>query len=87
MIPVRASRTLPKTSRLVLASDIQFCEANGRLAGILDPPAQGAISNLAFAGKNLDWLHVSEGGELFRRSTKVIGAAAGAPAKPPQPPL
>jgi gluconolactonase len=66
---------------------IQFCEANGRVAGILNPPAHGAISELAFAGKNLDWLYVAEGGKLFRRSVKVTGAAVGAPAKPPQPPL
>jgi enterochelin esterase-like enzyme/sugar lactone lactonase YvrE len=66
---------------------IQFCEANGRVAGILNPPEHGAISDLAFAGKNLDWLYVAEGGKLFRRSIKVRGAAVGAPAKPPQPPL
>ena len=66
---------------------IQFCEANGRVAGILNPPEHGAISGLAFAGKNLDWLYVAEGGKLFRRSVKVTGAAVGAPAKPPQPPL
>jgi gluconolactonase len=66
---------------------IQFCEANGRVAGILNPPEPGAISDLAFAGKNLDWLYVAEGGKLFRRSVKVTGAAVGAPAKPPKPPL
>jgi len=46
---------------------IQFCEANGRVAGILNPPEHGAISDLAFAGKNLDWLYVAESGKLFRR--------------------
>ena len=66
---------------------IQFCEANGRVAGILNPPEHGAVSDLAFAGKNLDWLYVAEGGKLFRRSVKVTGAAMGAPVKPPPPPL
>jgi enterochelin esterase-like enzyme/sugar lactone lactonase YvrE len=66
---------------------IQFCEANGRVAGILNPPEHGAISDLAFAGKNLDWLYVAESGKLFRRSVKVTGAAVGSPTKPPQPPL
>jgi gluconolactonase len=66
---------------------IQFCEANGRVAGILNPPEHGAVSNLAFAGKNLDWLYVAEGGKLFRRSVKVAGVAVGAPVKPPKPPL
>jgi gluconolactonase len=66
---------------------IQFCEANGRVAGILNPPEHGAISDLAFAGKNLDWLYVAEGGKLFRRPVKVTGASVAAPVKPPKPPL
>jgi gluconolactonase len=66
---------------------IQFSEANGRVAGILNPPEPGAISALTFAGKNLDWLYIAEGGKLFRRPVKVTGAAVGSPAKPPKPPL
>ncbi len=66
---------------------IQFCEANGRVAGILNPPEPGTISDIAFAGQNLDWLYVSEGGKLFRRSVKVTGATVAAPVKPPSPPL
>jgi gluconolactonase len=66
---------------------IQVCEANGRLAEILNPPEHGAISDVVFAGKNLDWLYVAEDGKLFRRPVKVTGTAVGAPAKPPQPPL
>ena len=66
---------------------IQFCEANGRVAGMLNPPEHGTISDLAFGGKNLDWLYVAEGGKLFRRSVKVRGATVGAPVKLPPPPL
>ncbi|GEM_PF-6873215 len=66
---------------------IQFCEANGRVAGILNPPEYGNIGGLAFAGKNLNWLYVAEGGKLFRRSVKVAGVAVDAPTKPPKPPL
>jgi enterochelin esterase-like enzyme/sugar lactone lactonase YvrE len=66
---------------------IQFCEANGRVAGILNPPKHGNVGDLAFAGKNLDWLYVTEGGKLFRRSLKVRGVAVGTPTKPPKPPL
>jgi gluconolactonase len=66
---------------------IQFCEANGRVAGILNPPERGPISSLTFAGKNLDWLYVSEGGKLFRRPVKVAGTSVGAPVKPPPSPL
>jgi gluconolactonase len=69
------------------AIGIQICEANGRVAQILNPPEHGKISSLTFAGKDLNWLYVSEAGKLFRRPVKVKGAAAGTPVKLPKPPL
>ncbi|MDQ2899116.1 MAG: alpha/beta hydrolase-fold protein [Acidobacteriota bacterium] len=67
-------------------SGVQVCEANGRVAQILNSPEHGKLSNLAFAGKDLNWLYVAEAGKLFRRQTKVTGAPL-SPAKPPKPPL
>jgi sugar lactone lactonase YvrE len=69
------------------AVGIQVCEANGRLAAILNPPEHGTISSFAFAGKDLSWLYVTEGGKLFRRPVKVKGVASWAPVKPVKPPL
>jgi sugar lactone lactonase YvrE len=66
---------------------IQVCEGNGRVAQILNPPEHGAITSLAFAGKDLNWLFVTENGKLFRRPVKVTGTAAWAPVMPPKPPL
>jgi gluconolactonase len=66
---------------------VEVCEANGRLAAILNSPEHGAISSLTFAGKNLNWLYVTEGGKLFRRPTKTTGAPVDAPIKLPKPPL
>ena len=66
---------------------IQVSEANGRLAGILNPPEYGTIAGFAFAGKDLNWLYAAEGGKLFRRPVKVKGAAPWAVVKPPRPPL
>ena len=66
---------------------IQVCEANGRVAMILNPPEYGAVSSLAFGGKDQDWLYVTEGGKVFRRPVKVKGVAAWAPTKLPRPPL
>jgi hypothetical protein len=40
----------------------------GRVAGIMNPPERGVISDLACGGKNLDWLYLAERGRLFRRS-------------------
>jgi enterochelin esterase-like enzyme/sugar lactone lactonase YvrE len=66
---------------------IQVCEANGRVAQILNPPEHGGIASVGFAGKDLNWLYVSEGGKLFRRPVKVKGNASWAVVKPPKPPL
>jgi hypothetical protein len=35
---------------------IQFCEANGRVTGILNPAEDGVVTELTVAGKNLDRL-------------------------------
>jgi gluconolactonase len=66
---------------------IQVCEANGRVAEILNPPEHGAVSAIAFGGKELNWLYAAEGGRLFRRPVKVHGVPVWAPEKPPKPPL
>ena len=56
---------------------VQMCEANGRMAAVLNPPAPGEISSVVFAGKKRDWIYVAEGGRLFRRPVKVTGVTAG----------
>ena len=68
-------------------SSNQICEPIGRCAQILSKPEYGTIANIAFAGKDLNWLYLAEGGKLFRRPVKVKGVAAWAPVKPPKPPL
>jgi enterochelin esterase-like enzyme/sugar lactone lactonase YvrE len=66
---------------------IQICEANGRVAAILNNPEVEPISSVVFAGKNLDWLYVTAGGKVYRRPVKQSGVAAWSPIKPPRPPL
>ncbi|HSU30877.1 MAG TPA: alpha/beta hydrolase-fold protein [Bryobacteraceae bacterium] len=66
---------------------VQVCEANGRLAAILNPPGHGPISGLTFAGTTPTWLYVTEGGKLYRRSVKVASTALDNPVKPPKPAL
>jgi gluconolactonase len=66
---------------------IQGSEANGRVAMILNPPEYGAITTLAFGGKEFNWLYVTENSKLFRRPVKVTGAAPWNPIKLPKPPL
>jgi sugar lactone lactonase YvrE len=66
---------------------IQVCEANGRMAEILNPPVPGGVSAVVFGGKDRNVLFVTQAGRVFRRAAKVTGTAVEAPAKPPQPPL
>jgi len=69
------------------ALGIQYCEQNGRCAGIVSKPERGQISGIAFGGKDLNWLYAAEAGKLFRRAVKQKGVTAWSPVKPPQPPL
>jgi gluconolactonase len=66
---------------------IQVCEANGRVAEILNAPEYGPVSAITFAGKELNWLYAAEGSHLFRRPVKVRGVASWLKIKPPRPPL
>lgn len=70
------------------ALGIQFCEQNGRCAGIIgkpDPAAQ--LTSVQFGGKDLAWLYATSGGKVYRRPAKTRGVAAWTPVKPPKPPL
>uniref|UniRef100_Q024D9 Putative esterase n=1 Tax=Solibacter usitatus (strain Ellin6076) TaxID=234267 RepID=Q024D9_SOLUE len=66
---------------------IQVCEANGRVAAILNAPNYGAVTAIAFAGPESNWLYASESGRLYRRPVKVTGVPAWTIAKLPKPPL
>jgi gluconolactonase len=66
---------------------VQTCEANGRVATILNAPEIGAVRALTFAGVDRTWLYVAENGKLFRREVKVRGTSVANPVKPPKPVL
>jgi gluconolactonase len=64
---------------------IQYCEQNGRCAGIISKPeVHGALAGIAFAG---DYIYAAQGTKLFRRPVKVKGVTTWAPVKAPKPPL
>jgi sugar lactone lactonase YvrE/predicted esterase len=69
------------------AMGIQVCEANGRVAMVLNAPEHGSVHAIAFGGKGLNWLYAAEGGKLFRRPVKVTGTAGWDVVKLPRPPL
>jgi sugar lactone lactonase YvrE len=67
---------------------IQFCEQNGRCAGILSKPElSGAVSDVAFGGPERNWLYVAQNGKIFRREVESKGVTAWQPVMPPRPPL
>jgi sugar lactone lactonase YvrE len=84
-----AGLTVDSTGQVYFADavGIQICEPIGRCAQILAKPEFGSLSSIAFGGKDLNWLYVTEGGKLFRRPVKHTGVSAWAPVKPPKPPL
>jgi gluconolactonase len=69
------------------ATGIQVCEANGRVAQILNAPNYAGVSSIAFAGPGMDWLYAAEGPRLYRRRVKVKGVPSWTVAKLPKPPL
>jgi gluconolactonase len=71
------------------AMGIQVCEQPGRCTNILNKPEFSAtpITDIAFGGPGRAWLYVTQGGRIFRRETRRMGAVAWEPIKPPQPGL
>jgi enterochelin esterase-like enzyme len=70
------------------AIGIQVCEANGRVAMILNSPVPDIpVKAVTFGGSDRDWLYVIAGGRVYRRKMKVHAVPVDKPEKPPQPPL
>jgi gluconolactonase len=66
---------------------VQVCEANGRVAMILNPPERGPVTSVAFGGDERNWLYVTVNGKTYRREAKVKGVPPSQVAKLPRPPL
>jgi enterochelin esterase-like enzyme len=69
------------------AIGIQICEANGRVAQILNSPHYTGVSAIAFAGPEMNWLFAAESGRLYRRPVKANGVPAWTVVRLPKPPL
>jgi len=53
----------------------------------INPPGRDGVSDVFFGGPNMQWLYVTDGDKIYRRSMKHRGATTWAPVKPPQPRL
>ena len=66
---------------------LQVCDQPGRVTAIINKPQSGPLSNVVFAGPDLQTLYVTAGDKVFRRHVRRKGTLPWAPLKPPQPPL
>lgn len=66
---------------------IQVNDPAGRTSAVLLKPEGKSVSNVLFAGPQLDTLYVTAGDSVFRRPAKRTGVFPWKPAKPPVPRL
>jgi len=67
---------------------IQICDQAGRVQGIIPKPQRRHLSNVAFAGAEMNVLYATCGDKVFKRKTKVKGVLSWQePIKPPAPRL
>jgi sugar lactone lactonase YvrE len=56
------------------ALGLQIFDADGKLLGVLPKPQEGALTNAAIAGKDLDQLYLTCGTKVFRRKIQAKAA-------------
>lgn len=66
---------------------IQIADQPGRVNAILSKPQRGLISNLIFAGPDMQTLYVTAEDKVFRRKLRRKGVKKWEPVKPPRPGL
>jgi gluconolactonase len=67
--------TLDTAGSLYVATSlgVQVFDRNHRLTGILPTPGGSGVSDVFFAGPNMQWLYVTDGDKLYRRPSKRSG--------------
>jgi len=67
---------------------VQVCDQPGRVNAIISrPQPTGPLTNVVFAGPDLDWLYATAGDKVFRRKLRRTGVTSWKPVKPPRPGL
>jgi sugar lactone lactonase YvrE len=54
-------------------SGLQMFDPTGRLCGVIAKPQNAWLSNVTFAGKNLDTLYVTSSNKVYKRKVKATG--------------
>ncbi len=55
---------------------VQICDRLGGVVSILNPPGRDGLTNVFFAGREMDWLYVMDGDRIYRRRSKSRGVVA-----------
>jgi sugar lactone lactonase YvrE/enterochelin esterase-like enzyme len=66
---------------------VQICDQPGRVVAILSKPQPGALSNISFGGRDMDYLYVTSGDKVYRRRLRRTGVRPGDLITPPKPQL
>ncbi len=80
--------TIDETGHVYVATNIgiQICDQAGRVVGIIRKPA-AEVTNLAFAGDDMQWLYATAGNALYRRHLRRKGVYPWQLVKLPRPQL
>lgn len=66
---------------------LQICDQAGRVVAILNKPHEGRLTNVVFAGPDMQTLYVTAGDKVYRRHVRRKGVLPWAPVMPPRPRL
>jgi hypothetical protein len=66
---------------------INICDQAGRVVAILNKPQNAPLTNVLFAGPDLQTLYVTSGDKVYRRHIRRKGVLPWVPVMPPRPRL
>jgi gluconolactonase len=66
---------------------LQICDQAGRVVAILNKPQEAPLTNVVFAGPEMQTLYVTAGDKVYRRQIRRKGVLPWKPVMPPKPRL
>ena len=74
---------------LYVATDqgVQVCDQAGRVVGIIRKPHTGPLTNVEFAGPDMQTMYATAGDKVFKRRLRRAGVVSWKPLTPPKPRL
>lgn len=81
--------TVDTLGHLYVATDqgVQVCDQAGRVVGIIRKPHTGPLTNVVFAGPDMQTLYATVGDRVYKRRLRRAGVVSWKPVMPPKPRL